>query len=391
MLKKKPVVLQLIKGLDIGGVNGGAERFSIDLSENLKKSGYKVIICAFFKMDTDLEEIWLNKISEMGIYVFHVTKWKGNNSFKTYIDGIKSLSEYLKVNPVQIIHSHFQLGTIAGIYLKQKFKIPIILRTAHNTIEWEKNFYGWIRKLLFSYWIYPLFLDAEVGVSKAIVEKLSHRPCALIRPLKTKLIYNGINLNNIKEQSEEITFGKNTFIVGSVGRLAEQKGYIYLIRAIPLIIKENPNVQFIIIGGGKLRNFLYSEAQKLNVTDYLQLKGQIENVYSYLKQFDVFVSTSLWEGFPTTILEAAAARVPIIATDIPGNREFILDEVNGWLVPPADSNSLAKIIVRSMKSPKLRKEFSISAAKKVNQFSMKEVAEQYNHLYEELFGKKSYD
>lgn len=391
MVKKKPVVLQLIKGLDIGGVNGGAERFSIDLSNNLEKSGYKIIICAFFKMDTDLERIWLKKISEMGINVFHAAKWKGNNNFKTYFNGIKLLSEYLKKNPVQIIHSHFQLGTIAAIFLKQKLNIPLILRTAHNIYEWEKNFYGWIRKLLFSNWIYPLFLDAEVGVSKAIVEKLSHHPGAQINSGKTKLIYNGINLKNITDKREEDKVGNNNFIVGSVGRLAEQKGYLYLVRAIPLIIKENPSVQFKIIGGGELKDFLDQEAKKLNVSDYLHLMGQQENVYDYLIHFDVFVSTSLWEGLPTTILEAAAAGVPIIATSIPGNKEFILDEVNGWLVPPADSISLAEIIVQSMKSPELRKKFSIAASEKVNQFSMREVAEQYDRLYEELLGNTSYD
>lgn len=390
MVEIKPVVLQLIKGLDIGGVNGGAERFSIDLSENLKKLGYKIIICAFFKMDTDLEKIWLKKISEMGITVFHATKWKGNNNFKTYIDGIKSLSEYLKKQPVHIIHSHFQLGTIAAIFVKYTLNIPLILRTAHNIYEWEKNFYGWIRKLLFSNWIYPLFLDAEVGVSKDIVEKLSHHPGAQINSGKTKLIYNGINLKKITDKRKADTGEKNNFIVGSVGRLAEQKGYINLIRAIPLIIKENPSVQFVIIGGGELKDFLNEEARKLNVSDNLHLLGQQENIYDFLIQFDIFVSTSLWEGLPTTILEAAAAGIPIIATSISGNKEFIQDKVNGWLVPPADSNSLAEIIVLSMKSPELRKKFSIAAAEKLNQFSMKEVAEQYDRLYEELLGTTSY-
>lgn len=387
MLEEKPVVLQLIKGLDVGGVNGGAERFSIDLSKHLKKSGYKIIICAFFQMDTDLEKIWLDKITEMGITVIHASTWKGNNNFKSYLNGIRTLSEFLNKNPVQIIHSHFQLGTIAGIYLKQKCNIPVVLRTAHNVIEWEKNFYGWIRKVLFSNWIYPIFLNAEVGVSKAIINQLSDHPGVKLNPGKTKLIYNGINLKNSTRKIVVRTVDKNDFIVGSVGRLAEQKGYIYLIRAIPLIINKNPNVQFIIIGGGELKDFLYAEAQKLNVLDHLQLKGQIENVYDYLCQFDVFVSTSLWEGLPTTILEAATAGVPIIATAIPGNKEFIIDEVNGWLVPAADSKALAEKIIRSMNSPDLRKNFRNAAAEKVNQFSINEVAEQYNQLYKQLLGK----
>ncbi len=118
MSQNKAVVLQLIKGLDIGGVNGGAERFSVDLSFNLHKLGYKIIVCAFFQMHSEAEKDWLSRIQNQSIQVFHAAEWKGNNNFNSYLQGFRTLTDFLDHNPVNIIHSHFQLGTIAAIYLR---------------------------------------------------------------------------------------------------------------------------------------------------------------------------------------------------------------------------------------------------------------------------------
>lgn len=384
MAENEVKILQLIKGLDIGGVNGGAERFSIDLSFRLQKLGYEIFVCAFFKMGTELEQLWVDKILDQGIELFHATKWQGNDNFSNYTKGIKSLSKFLEKQQLHIIHSHFQLGTIASIYLKYKFHIPIILRTAHNVSEWDHNLYGWIRKQIFSNYIYPIFLDTEVGVSQAIVDQLLNHPGAKLCPGKQHLIFNGINLQKFTVK-EEITVDHDKVIkIGSVGRLSEQKGFIYLVRAIPKVIKDYPNIQFIILGDGEQKNLLLEEANKFGVLEFLHLEGQVPDVYTYLQQFDIFVSTSLWEGLPTAILEAAASRLPIIATNIPGNREIIEDNINGWLVPPANSNALASKIIKVLKSPELQKLFIDAAFKKINLFSMETVSQQYNNLFIEL-------
>ena len=388
MVDQKGVVLQLIKGLDIGGVNGGAERFSMELSFRLKKLGYKIFVCAFFKMDTFLEQLWMDKLLEKRIELFYATNWQGNDDFSSYTMGIEAVSKFLEKQQIHFIHSHFQLGTIAAIYLKYKFHIPIILRTAHNVNEWDHNFYGWIRKQIFSKYIYPIFLDAEVGVSKAIVDQLSKHPGTKLCPKKQHLIYNGIELQNYQPEDRIFSNHNKIYKIGSVGRLSEQKGFINIIQAIPLIIEEFPNIQFTILGDGPQKDLLLEEAHNLGVSEYLDLKGQVSDVYAYLKQFYVFVSSSLWEGLPTAILEAAAARVPIIATNIPGNREIIEDNINGWLVLPSDPTALALKIIKLLKLPELRMRFSNTAARKINLFSMEEVTIKYDHLFFKLLRSK---
>jgi len=157
---RKIKVLQLVKGLDIGGLNGGAERFSIDLARSLPKDQYDVSICAFFKQETVTEKEWLAQIEQDGIHVFFVSNWTGNNDFRSYLQGVSQLQNSLRSNPYDICHSHFQLGTVTALYLKMTGSVRYAIRTAHIAFEWEKGWYGWLRQQLFTKWIFPIFLDA---------------------------------------------------------------------------------------------------------------------------------------------------------------------------------------------------------------------------------------
>lgn len=382
MSKNNVTILQVIKVLDIGG----AERFCVDLSIKLKQLGYKVILCAFFQMHTELEETWSKNIQDHGIQVFHAAEWKGNDQFKYYLQGIRAISSFTDQNPIQVIHSHFQLGTIAAIYLKLKHRQLIVMRTAHNVNEWDANLYGWVRKQLFSKWIYPFALNAQVGVSQAIVDQLSQHLGTKLSKKKPKLIYNGINFPTLPSKNSDSSTHENNLVVGSVGRLAEQKGYIHLIRAIPKVLAKIPDVTFILLGAGPLHDVLLCEAASLDVLDHLILKGQVLDVYAHLKNFDLFISSSLWEGLPTAILEANWAEVPVIASKIPGNDEIVKDKETGWLVKPADPIALADSIIMALQSPDLRMKYSQKAKARIYQFSMDEISVQYANLYQELLG-----
>ena len=166
-------ILQIIKGLDIGGLNGGAERFSVDLSEQLMKSGCEVDLCAFFRMHTKAENDWLVRAGEINLPVFFATTWAGPNCLGSYISGSKTLRGVVESRGHNVFHSHFQQGTYAALWLSSKLNTPVVLRTAHNFIEWEPGFVGKAKETI-SDIVYPRFLDAEVGVSTAIREKLTN-------------------------------------------------------------------------------------------------------------------------------------------------------------------------------------------------------------------------
>jgi len=376
-------ILQIIKGLDIGGLNGGAERFSVDLSEQLMKMGCEVDLCAFFRMNSKAENDWLVKAREIGLPVFFATTWAGPNHLRSYIAGSTALRGIVESRGHNVFHSHFQQGTYTALWLRSKLNTPVVIRTAHNVVEWEPGFVGKAKETI-SDIIYPRFLDAEVGVSKAIIEKLTKRYPTGGKKLQPVLVYNGINLPSTKPISSEPEIEKKIFTIGSVGRLAEQKGHTHLLAAIPQVLQRHPGARLVLLGDGELRSQLEAQVKQLDLESQVEVAGQVNNVLEQLEGFDLFVSSSLWEGLPTVIMEAMAVGVPVIATDIPGSREMISHKKNGWLVAPAAPSSLANAINELIENPQLRRQLSQAGKQSVKQYSIQEIAKSYKNLYDSL-------
>ena len=380
-------VLQIIKGLDIGGVNGGAERFSIDLSEQLQNLGCDVDICAFYRMRTLAEEEWLQRVDKKGLKVFFATEWKGPNSLNSYTDGLKILQNHLEEKHYSIVHSHFQQGTYLALYLKKKMKDLIVLRTAHNVSEWEEGFLGKVKEATSNY-IYPRMLDVEVGVSKAITDQLTSRYPASSKKLKPITIFNGINLPNLESKDRDYSMSSGSFLIGTVGRLAKQKGYSYLIDAIPLVLEKHPETKWVFLGDGELRIELEEQAKRLGIDKSVEFAGQVNNVLERIQSFNLFVSASLWEGLPTVIIEAMAMGVPVIATDIAGTGELIQDGINGKLVTPGDSQALADGIIEMIDNPGQMNKFAEAGKLSSQAFSIETIAKEYKNLFENLLSGK---
>jgi len=374
-------ILQLIKGLDIGGVNGGAERFCMDLSRQLSQLGYRITIFAFFRMHTPAEAEALQALQAAGLEVIQLAEWRGNGALSSYRQALHGLEDYVQSHPVQIVHSHFQLGTLAALRLKRQHPSLITLRTVHNVQEWEQTLAGRLKAHIFTERVFPARLDAEVGVSQAIIEQLQAHPGAKQHPEKIHLIPNAIDLPEALPEIKPPRAEGQGFVIGSAGRLAEQKGYRYLVSAMPDILEAIPDCELHLAGDGNQKAELIALAQELGVAEHVKLRGYLGNIPNFLNELDLFVSSSLWEGLPTVILEAIVAGVPVLATDIAGNRELIQDGKAGWLAQPADAQALARGIMHAYHHPELRQQFAQEARNILPQFSIQTVAEQYMQLY----------
>jgi glycosyltransferase involved in cell wall biosynthesis len=107
-----------------------------------------------------------------------------------------------------------------------------------------------------------------------------------------------------------------------------------------------------------------------------------------LSQSDLFVLPSLWEGFPTVIMESMVCETAVIATDIPGTRELVLSEKNGWLVRPKDPKSLASAIIVALTHKDQREKMREQASRDVKQFFIDQVCKDYLRLYFDLYPQK---
>ncbi|MBS3945672.1 MAG: glycosyltransferase [Melioribacter sp.] len=382
MENDKIKILQVIEGMDIGGEAGGAERFSLDLSLTLDKSKFDVSVLSFYKTNSEIETKWLETLRKTKIPISFVIERKKYNRFLGDIIGIISISKILKNTSVDIIHSHFHRGTIGTLFTRLHTKKRKLIRTVHLTYERGYGFIGELRRLLFVNFLFPLMLDAEVAVSRGAIETLNKRPIQKITKKQGHLIYNAIPVSKIV--AEPFNNDEKRIVIGTVARLAEQKGLIYLVNAAKLVCEIIPNVTFEIVGEGKLRNLLIDETKRLQITDKVIFKGKNQNVAGFLEQIKIFVLPSLWEGLPTVIMEAMAAGVPVIATNIPGTDELIRDGVNGILVPARDSQALAEAIITVLNCPEMQSKYREASLVSVNNFSIEKIAGDYERLFEHL-------
>ncbi|MEZ4637263.1 MAG: glycosyltransferase [Caldilineaceae bacterium] len=124
-------------------------------------------------------------------------------------------------------------------------------------------------------------------------------------------------------------------VIGSVGRFSEQKGYRYFLEAAALLARDLPQARFVLVGSGETESALKTQADALNLGEKIIFTGARDDVETLLPIMDVFVSSSLWEGLPTVILEAMLAETPVVATAVAGTTELVEDGVTGALVPAA--------------------------------------------------------
>jgi glycosyltransferase involved in cell wall biosynthesis len=381
----------IISGLDIGGAHGGAERFGLELTCHLNREFFDVTLCAFWRMGSKAESHWIQRLKADGVKVIFASDWPGNFRLNEYIRGIRHMQSFLVSNSVDIIHSHYQMGSVAAIFLKLTKNVRAIIRTAHVSKEWGKGFPSWISRQVFNNWLYPLMLDAEIGVSQAVVKALKHHPGTILARKSPHLIHNAIYPEAFesfeKNDTHPLLIEYSDFnIIGSVGRLTDQKGYTYLLDAVPLVLEHFPKTLFIIIGDGHRRSKLMAQASRLGIVNHIKFTGQRDDVLSMIRKMDLFVLPSIFEGLPTVILESMACGTPVMATDIPGNNELIHHQVNGWLIPPRNSSALANAIIEALSQPNLRTLFSQKSFEVVNSFRMETVANKYETLYRNLMG-----
>ncbi|MEM1578028.1 MAG: glycosyltransferase, partial [Candidatus Pacearchaeota archaeon] len=145
------------------------------------------------------------------------------------------------------------------------------------------------------------------------------------------VIYNGIETPEFLERElarkffeEKIKISlKEKFLIGSIGRLDYSKNYEFLIKIFPEILKIKPEAILIIIGEGSERKKLENLIEKLNLKERIFLIGEIKDASKYLKGFDLFVLPSRYEGFSIVLIESLFAKIPILASDVGGNKEII--------------------------------------------------------------------
>ena len=391
----KPIrVLQLFYTFDVEIGGGGLSLFAIELGKRLNPNKYEVVFCSLGYYETSLGKERIIHLNEQGYKAFEATSWQDAHPYRSFANSFVNLRYKFKSKPFDIVHSHSEYTDVTAILLKINQRTKHILRTVHYGFQYEWSTKP-LRRAFLTNLAYPIFFNAEVGINSPITTRLNNRTIARLIKKKAIRIPNAISFErfsdiNVDPIRKKISLGipPDAFVVGTIGRLAKQKGYRFLIDAAALILKEYPNIYFLIVGDGPLAEELREQANSLGIGENIIFTGGRTDIEEILPCIDIFASSSLWEGLPTVLLEAMAAKVVIVATDIPGTNELIKHNVNGWLVDHHDANAIREGILHVMNTPHLRIKLVKSAENTLKDYSIDHIAEQYETLYEQICENK---
>lgn len=171
-------------------------------------------------------------------------------------------------------------------------------------------------------------------------------------------------------------------IVGIVGRLVEQKGHVYLLRALPALLRAAPDVRLAVVGDGGLRGELQALAAELGVADRVHFLGYRSDAQHLTGQFEVAVIPSLFEGFGMVCLEAMGAARPVVASRVSAIPEIIIDGETGVLVPPRDPGALAAAVLRLLNDPARAREMGARGRRRLeDEFTVDAMVQKTADLY----------
>jgi glycosyltransferase involved in cell wall biosynthesis len=385
-------VLEIISGFAIEGPLGGIERFGIELVQALDKAAVAPILCGMWAYDTPYEQGWLTKVVQQGIPAFIAADWQEDSPYRSFVAAYRGARQALAGQQVAIIHSHCQFGDMLAWWLKRPLGAQVLVRTVHNEREWPRRPE---RRLLLTNGLFPWLFTAELGVGQQVVQNLDARPVARLLGKKGVLAYNALNVSRfttppapveIARVRTELGLPDTAVVFATIGRLTEQKGYAILLQAIAQLRPQLPHVHWLIIGDGPLASQLQQNATELGVADVVHFLGARPDIDLLLQICHLFVSSSLWEGLPTVILESMAAGVPVVATAVAGTKEIIHDQQTGILAPPGSAPDLAQAILRWLALPPTTQQKIRETAQQFvkAKFSITAVGKQHQTLYQTL-------
>ena len=291
------------------------------------------------------------------------------------------LSMVAKHEKVDIIHTFFEKSEVMGWLTARLIGIPIWITSRRDL--------GFKRKKIYD----RIFRLTAKDCKKCVANCNAVREQAIqqenLPSEKIEVIYNGIDFSGyqeaLKDKSLRVELGivDGTLLVGLIANFNfEIKGHVYFLGAAKKILEKVPNVKFVLVGDGPLRPRYEEVAQELNLNNNVYFLGKRTDVPTIISNLDVSVLSSTNEGFSNVIMESMAVGKPVVATNVGGSREMVTDGVTGYLVPPADSQSMANAIIDLLENPDKAMAMGSAGRDVVKErFTVETMVKKYEELY----------
>src|SRR4051812_16145780 len=306
---------------------GGAEEMVLNLVQHLP-SRFEPMVCCINQAGPIGEEIRKTgtPVAVLGLTPGLRRPWD-----------VAGIRHYLRETKPTIVHTFLLTASLYGRLAAILEHVPIVIGTEVNIYERKRAHHVLAERLLMS------------KTNRVIVSANSVRDFYVdqvhVDPAKIDVLYNAVDWKSIQPTKSRdamrgsLGLAPNAKVAGVIARLTEQKGHRFLFQA--LTTPALADVQLVVVGDGELRDALKAEVQDLGIASRVHFLGARRDLGDLLSAMDVFVMPSLWEGLPLSMILAMGAAMPVVATEVAGIPEIVVDGETGWLVPAGNSLALA--------------------------------------------------
>lgn len=317
--------------------NGLIEILNI-LAHNMDHTKYELGICVYEYNENDFGK----KFQELGgkIYNLNIPS-RVYNKHQEFL----SLYRFFKEEKPDIVQTHVLKANLYGTIAARLARVPVVIATEMTLKDIASSKFSRLRDRLIQPFVSVIVnkCDRFVVTSNFIQKEWS----GSIKKNRFEVVYPPFNLEKYDSairtpQSGFRTIGKR---IGFVGRLSEEKSVSTLLNAVVTVKKMHPDMELKIVGTGPMEGLLKKQCEVLKIAKNVKFEGYRANSFESLKEMDIFVLPSRTEGCPIVILEAMAMGLPVIATNVGGNPELVINNETGFLIPYDDAEKMAEKIL----------------------------------------------
>ena len=396
MESEKVKVIHVITRLDKGG---SAENTLLTVM-GLDKERYDVILIKGLSIESNMAEDEARAVEESvreakreGIRIITVPSLIRRIAPFCDLKAFFALIKILRHERPDIVHTHTSKAGILGRWAAFFARVPIIIHTPHGHVFWgysgrcQTLFYIILERLT------ACITDKIIALTQQ--EKKDHLHFHIASEDKFSVVHSGINLDKFFNTSvdsagmkRELGIPEDNLVVGTAGRLTPVKGHRYLIEAARKIMNIRPDTTFVFLGDGELLDELKNIASKLGIEENVRFPGWRLDVAEVMSIFNIFVLPSLNEGMGRVLVEAMALGKPIVASNVGGIPDLVVDGENGFLVPTGDVETMVARINDLLESMEKREKMGENGKKIAVNFSADVMVQKIDRLYVELLKRK---
>jgi glycosyltransferase involved in cell wall biosynthesis len=367
----------------------GAQKIAHYLARYLHEKGQQVYLCFFYDKYGQLHKIR----TEEEFSIIDLKAKVPNGS--TFINGLRTvrsifqLYALLRGEQIRVILTFTHFSNLLGTIAAWLARVPIRITSQRGALRHLPKWYLKLDSIIENSHLVNRIVAVSEDVKKFCIINEN------IDPQKISVIHNGVDPNKFdqglwhdeekQELRQQLAISKNFLVVTTIGRLHPIKGHKYLIDAAEMILDHFPQVKFLIIGTGEIKHIIQDRIMRSGLDEKISLLGTRSDIPFLLSISDIFVLPSLHEGMPNVVLEAMAAKIPVVATSVGGTNEIIIHNKTGLLVPHSDSSAITNAILELIVDRNKREEIGLNGYLHVkNHFSAERAYEKYFQLIQSL-------